>query len=225
MTGEPPIPQAGTAFGGTYVLDERIASRNGDGTLWHGHCLGGRSHVLVRVVPCPSTGKALQVVDRATIASGEGHPHVAPLIECGVAPGAVVYLVYGLDEGETLGSFLRRRALSPAETLHVADQLLAALESAHFRATLHCGINEDTVFVCGEVGKRLETHLLDLGVKSTTHRTTHDDICSLAALLVQMTDRHLPQPFGRLIDRALGPRATGWSSAGELRAALRNALR
>lgn|GEM_PF-3284022 len=223
MTGEPNHPQAGTALGGTYVLDERLASRNGEGTLWRGHCMGGRDHVLVRLIPCGSTGQALQLLERATVASGEGHPHVAPLLDCGLAPGTLVFLVYGLDDGETLGSFLERRAFSPAETLHIGDQLLAALESAHFRETLHCSINEDTVYV-DSVDGTLRAHLLDLGVQSTTHRSTYDDICSVAALLVQMTDRQLPQPFGRLIDRALGPRATGWSSAGELRAAIRNAL-
>jgi serine/threonine protein kinase len=217
------IPLAGTALGGTYVLDERLAARDGDGTLWRGHCLGGPAHVLVRLVPCASTGEALQIVDRATIASGEHHPHVAPLRDCGLVNGALVFLVYDLDAGETLGVFLRRRACSPAETLHIADQLLSALESAHFRDTLHCGIDEDAIFV-RQLEDGLSADLLDLGVATTTHRSAYDDICSLAALLVQMTNQPLPQPFGRLIDRAIGPRATGWSSAGELRAALRNAL-
>ena len=110
-----------------------------------------------------------------------------------------------------------------AETLRVADQLLSALESAHFRGTLHCGITEDTVFVA-ERTEDLSAHLLDLGVAASEGRSTHDDISALATLLVQMSDRPLPQPFGRLIERALGPRTTGWSSAGELRSALRNAL-
>lgn len=223
MTVEPEIPLAGTALAGTYVLDERLAARDGDGTLWRGHCLGGPAHVLVRLVPCISTGQALQIVDRTSIASGEHHPHVAPLLDCGLAQATLVFLVYDLSAGETLGTFLQRRACSPAETLQIADQLLAALESAHFRDTLHCGIDEDAIFV-RQLEGGMTTDLLDLGVATTTDRSTYDDICSLAALLVQMTDRPLPQPFGRLIDRAIGPRATGWSSAGELRAALRNAL-
>jgi len=58
---DPENLQQGAALGGTYVLDERLVSHTAAGTLWRAHCLGGPAQILVRLIPCASTGEALRV--------------------------------------------------------------------------------------------------------------------------------------------------------------------
>ena len=231
MSGPSDAPTPGTAIAGSYLLAEALPAPP-DRALWrarrYGATVGGgrtsaAGDVLVRLVRCPSNGAALQVVDRAALASGERHPFVAPLLDCGLASDGCAYLVYDLRDGRTLRAALAEGRLSPALTLHIADQLLAALQSAHLRDTLHCGLGPDSVYLTPAT-PHPTAHLLDLGVADGATRSIYDDICALATLVGAMSDRPLPDPFGAMIHRALGPRATGWSSAAQLRAALRAAF-
>lgn len=220
----PPAPIAGEVIGGAYVLETAVPAREAARAPWRARRLGGGGAVTVRLVAADGGAEALRVVDRAMCASGEYHPHTARLLDAGIAPSGAVFLVYDAEPVETLGAALARARLPVAETLRFADVLLTAIASVHYRGALHCGLDADAVLlgpaVGGDGGARAPL-LLDLGWRDPRGRSIYDDICAVATLLLEMPAAPLPEPFARLLERALGPQSTGWSSAAEMRAALR----
>lgn len=221
----PPVINVGEVIGGAYVLEAAVPARDAARAPWRGRRLGGDGAVTVRLVATGAGSEALRVVDRAMCASGEYHPHTARLLDAGIAASGAVFLVYDAEPVETLGAALERARLPVAETLRLADALLTAIASVHYRGALHCGLDADAVLlgpaVGGDGGGVSAPLLLDLGWRDPQGRSIYDDICAVAALLLEMPEAALPEPFARLLERALGPQSTGWSSAAEMRAALR----
>ena len=74
------------------------------------------------------------------------HPGIVTIFAAGVFDGRAA-IVMELLRGQTLSSVIDGRALSPAATASIIDQLLDALDYAHTMGVVHRDIKPDNVFV------------------------------------------------------------------------------
>lgn len=92
------------------------------------------------------------------------HPNVVTVHQAGDA-GGLLWFAMDLAEGETLSQRLTRGILSPAETVTLARDLLAALGAAHQLGIIHRDIKPSNIFL--DRGRAL---LADFGIaRSLTH--------------------------------------------------------
>ena len=82
----------------------------------------------------------------ARAASSLNHPHILVIHDFGDLDGRP-FIVSEFVEGETLRDRLSRGPLAPADTLHVATQLTAALGAAHVRGIVHRDIKPENVML------------------------------------------------------------------------------
>jgi len=172
-----------------------------------------------------------------------GDPQLAAPIEYGV-DGDEAWLLYAGTLDDALDA--HSGPLSMGEIAQLADALVAGLERAHDQGLLHPGISSSLVRMHIGFDGRVHPELLGLGLPSPTPRTVQDDLADLAALLYTLyTGRPpfepgvprdgsvapkpfadtrpsgaAPQSFETAVLRALGPRASAFWTAAEMRAAL-----
>jgi tetratricopeptide (TPR) repeat protein len=94
----------------------------------------------------------------ARVAARISHPNVCPIFEVG-QQGGRPFLAMELLSGETLAARLRRGALSPAEALDVAEDLLAALAALHDAGVVHRDLKPSNIFLTPHGAK-----LVDFGI-------------------------------------------------------------
>lgn len=109
------------------------------------------------------------------------HPHIVPLYDYWREPDAA-YLVTRLMRGGSLAETLGRGALTPSQAMTVADQLGAALQTAHRAGLAHGDITPDTVLLDDEGN----AYLSDLGTRvGDTDADGSADIYGLALVVAQ----------------------------------------
>jgi eukaryotic-like serine/threonine-protein kinase len=108
-------------------------------------------------------------------------PHIAQILENGVARSGMPYLVMELLEGEDLGARIARTGpMSPKEAARLVCQLSKGLTKAHLLGLVHRNIKPGNVFLVeGENEGETQAKILDVGmsVKASTSamgRTTSD---------------------------------------------------
>jgi hypothetical protein len=76
------------------------------------------------------------------------HPSIVPVYDAGEEDG---FLYYAMEfvEGESLAERLKRGALPPAEAVHLAHDLLGALEAAHGLGVVHRDVKPANIFLRG----------------------------------------------------------------------------
>jgi serine/threonine protein kinase len=105
-------------------------------------------------------------VASARAAQGLDHPHIVPLIECGVDQGHP-FLVYPYVPGVTLKERLDPgRPLPPAKILYLLEQCLEALQYAHDRGLLHLSLNPRAIII--DNGE--QARILDFGIAAVMAR-------------------------------------------------------
>jgi len=88
------------------------------------------------------------------------HPNVVQVLDGGVTPEGIAWLVMDLLEGHNLREVLRRvRRLLPAQTLYYAVQFAGGLAAAHARDVVHRDVKPENLFVTSDNYAKL----LDLG--------------------------------------------------------------
>ena len=88
------------------------------------------------------------------------HPHIAALLDGGVTDEGQPYLVMEYVDGETIGAWCDRRALSVRERLRLCRDICAAVQHAHANLIVHRDLKPANVLVtaAGDV------KLLDFGI-------------------------------------------------------------
>ena len=119
-----------------------------------------RAIKVLRPRAAGSTGHRDQLLREARVAARLRHPNVVGVLDCGVAPDGTAYIVMEYVAGRSLADRLREGVLPPAETLHVADRIAAALDHAHALAVVHRDVKPANVLL-GDDGT---VRLVDFGI-------------------------------------------------------------
>jgi serine/threonine protein kinase len=178
MVGETDDPKPGDLVAERFRL-ERWLGAGGMGTVWAATNLFTRREVALKFLIAArqsEPGARARLLREARAACRVRHPNVVAVHDLLDLDGAPV-LVMDLLEGETLGERLRREGrLSPSQVVHVAREILAALESAHESGIVHRDLKPDNVFLSETAGEP-EVKLLDFGIAKLTRQ---DDVRGLS---------------------------------------------
>ncbi|MBA2383300.1 MAG: serine/threonine protein kinase [Actinobacteria bacterium] len=99
----------------------------------------------------------------AEIAASLDHPHVVPILSFGAEDGRL-YLAMAHVDGPDLRELLGREGrLEPARTLHLVEQVAAALDAAHAAGLVHRDVKPANVLVAGEPGEE-HAYVCDFGL-------------------------------------------------------------
>jgi serine/threonine protein kinase len=136
-----------------YRLLEEIG-RGGFSVVYRAEDIRLGRHVALKVLreedylPVPQQERQRKRFWReATIAAQLAHPNIVTIYELGEWEG-VQYIAMELLLGETLCAHLeRKRRLSLAEALPIAEQVCAALEHAHRHHLVHRDVKPDNIFL------------------------------------------------------------------------------
>src|SRR6185436_9305058 len=103
----------------------------------------------------PELAKDRNLVERfmneARAANAIGHPNIIDIIDVGLLPSGVPYLMMEFLVGESLSlRIMRRRPMPVAEALDVAAQTASALAAAHEKNIVHRDLKPDNLFLIGD---------------------------------------------------------------------------
>ena len=99
----------------------------------------------------------------AEIASSLDHPHVVSILTFGEEDGRL-YLAMPYVDGSDLRDLLSREgALEPARTLHLLEQVAAALDTAHAEGLVHRDVKPANILVSGLPGEE-HAYVCDFGL-------------------------------------------------------------
>jgi len=101
-----------------------------------------------------------QLLREARVAARLRHPNVVGVLDCGVAPDGTPYIVMEYVAGRSLADRLRDGVPPPAETLHVAERIAAALDHAHQLGVVHRDVKPANVLL----GNDGTIQLADFGI-------------------------------------------------------------
>jgi serine/threonine-protein kinase len=165
----------GAVLDGRYRLDARIA-RGGMATVYSGFDLRLDRPVAVKVMHA-SLAEDEAFVERfrreARSAARLSHPNVVAIYDQGEDAGRV-YLVMEHVTGTTLRALLREHgALSPGQSLDIADGVLTALAAAHAAGLVHRDVKPENVLVTPDGGVKVADFGLARAIEAS-HYTVAD---------------------------------------------------
>jgi serine/threonine-protein kinase len=145
-----------------YRLEQHLGS-GGMGAVWAAtHVVTGKP-VALKVLKARDDDEPARrrLVREARAACAVQHPSVVPVHDVVETDDGSPVLVMDLLEGESLRARLdRERTLPLAETMRVAETVLAALEVAHAAGVVHRDLKPDNLFILRDGSLKL----LDFGV-------------------------------------------------------------
>jgi len=164
--GPSPIPPPATLVGqlvGAYSLEAPLG-QGGMGSVWLARRSDGRfeGKVAVKFLNAALIGRAGEQRFRreGNILARLTHPHIARLIDAGVAATGQPYLVLDFVEGERIDHYCDRRRLDVERRLRLFLDVLAAVAHAHANLIVHRDIKPSNVLV----GNDGAVKLLDFGI-------------------------------------------------------------
>ncbi len=157
---------------GAYTLTAPLG-QGGGGTVWRARRHDGRysGEVAVKLLHLSLLGRAAaeRFQREGEILARLTHPHIARLLDAGVAIGGQPYLVLELVEGEPIDDYCRKRHLDVPARLALFDGVLAAVTHAHQHLVIHRDIKPANILVTPEGAVKL----LDFGIAKLAEPDTH----------------------------------------------------
>jgi serine/threonine protein kinase len=102
-------------------------------------------------------------MNEARAANAVGHPNIIDVIDVGLLPSGVPYLMMEYLDGESVARRIAREPrLSVAETVEIAAQTASALEAAHRKGIVHRDLKPDNLYLIGKGPIRIK--VLDFGI-------------------------------------------------------------
>jgi serine/threonine-protein kinase len=167
-----PMPGQGARAGdrvGAYRLLEPIGY-GGMGTVWLAERSDGRFDRKV-AVKFPGISLSPHAGERfrreGNLLGRLSHPHIAQLLDAGVAEGGQPFLVLEYVEGEPIDRYCDTHTLGVEARLRLFGEVLGAVAHAHANLVVHRDIKPSNVLVSGDgnvklldfgIGKLLEEH-------------------------------------------------------------------
>lgn len=177
MTNAPvtEVDGAASAYPGAMVTQNvrlvRELGAGGMGRVWLAEHLALRAPVVVKFMSGALASNADYVARfsrEAAAASQVRSPHVVQMLDHGVTPDGIPYIVMEFLEGRDLGVHIAERGcLALQEITPIVIQVCKALTQAHKRNIVHRDIKPENIFLCDQ-GDDLFVKLLDFGIARNT---------------------------------------------------------
>ena len=162
---------------GQYRLTEPVGT-GGMSAVWRAERSDGRfvGDVAVKLLTRLHNKSALQHFDReAHYLAKFSHPNITRLIDAGIGPEDVPYLILEYVEGQPIDQWCDDRTLSIDKRLELMIQVADAVAHAHMRLIVHSDIKPANVLVTSEGTVKL----LDFGIASLLDDPAGDDLARL----------------------------------------------
>jgi hypothetical protein len=112
-------------------------------------------------------GLVERFMNEARAANAIHHPNIIDIIDVGVLPSGIPYLMMEFLEGESLAKRIERQVRMPVpEAVDIATQTASALEAAHGKGIVHRDLKPDNLFLVPDDGKPfgVRVKVLDFGI-------------------------------------------------------------
>ena len=130
--------------------------------------LGRKAAIKVLKPECASNADLVQrFLNEARAANAIHHPNIIDIIDVGILPEGVPYMMMEFLQGESLADRLHRVSrLSQSEALYIAGQIASALAAAHAVDIVHRDLKPDNVFIVPDLQNPGHDHVkvLDFGI-------------------------------------------------------------
>ncbi len=155
---------AGQLIGGRYRIRELVGIGGMDSTVWKAWQTGTERVVAVKVLPAAEEAAAKRFARGARIAANLNHPNCTVVHDYGRSDDGKLFLVMEYLTGQVLQEILGPEGMSAVDTIHVADQVLQALEHAHGQRAVHRDLKPDNLFLSRKNDDPLHVKILDFGI-------------------------------------------------------------
>ncbi|TNF35297.1 MAG: serine/threonine protein kinase [Deltaproteobacteria bacterium] len=155
---------SGTTIGGRYQVRELIGVGGMDSSVWKAWQTGTERTVAVKVLPPADDAASKRFARGARIAANLTHPNCLVIHDYGSTEDGKLYLVMEFLPGQVLTDVLGDDPMPVKDAIHVADQILQALEHAHNRRAVHRDLKPDNLFVTRKNDDPLHIKILDYGI-------------------------------------------------------------
>jgi serine/threonine protein kinase len=130
--------------------------------------LGRKAAIKVLKPECASNADLIQrFLNEARAANAIHHPNIIDIIDVGILPEGVPYMMMEFLQGESLADRLHRVSRLPqSEALYIAGQIASALAAAHAVDIVHRDLKPDNVFIVPDLQNPGHDHVkvLDFGI-------------------------------------------------------------
>ena len=155
---------AGQLIGGRYRIRELVGIGGMDSTVWKAWQTGTERVVAVKVLPAAEEAAAKRFARGARIAANLNHPNCTVVHDYGRTDDGKLFLVMEYLNGQVLQEILGPEGMSSIDAIHVADQVLQALEHAHGQRAVHRDLKPDNLFLLRKNDDPLHVKILDFGI-------------------------------------------------------------
>lgn len=156
----------GQVLAARYRIGERLGA-GAMGTVFRAeHVKVGRALAVKILHPrMVANEKHRRRFDREAEAAGKlHHPNVVGVVDAGVTPEGLRYLVMEYADGPTLGALIKRGALRPGRAVHIIKQLCDGLSHAHAHGLIHRDFKPDNVIVESDEFGTDRPRIVDFGI-------------------------------------------------------------
>ena len=155
----------------------RCLGAGGMGSVWIADHLALHTQVVVKFMAAQLVSSA-EAVERFAREAGAAaqvkSPHVVQMLDHGITPDGVPFIVMELLEGRDLAKHLSERGgrLPLGEIAEIVTQVAKALGRAHERGIVHRDIKPENIFLCDVGQSELFVKILDFGIAKAAANST-----------------------------------------------------
>jgi len=186
------LQEAGRIVGGRYLLVE-LLGEGGMGSVWRATDTRRDIDVAVKLLragaPSRDAVRAL-FAQEAELSQRMLSRHIVRVLDRGIDPDGIPFIVFELLDGEDLGKRLDRLVSLPlVECAEVVVQVCRALERAHAIGAVHRDIKPENIFHCPDEGLY---KVLDFGIaRLVTSAAPQGGTPTLSGTIEHMPPEHV----------------------------------
>ncbi len=180
----------GTVLDGRFRLEEKIGS-GGFSAIYRGRDLERELPVAVKVLRPDGNrdreGYLARFRNEGLSSTRLSHPNAISVLESGVTPAGVAYIVMELLRGRSLAEELAERPLSLARCVEILGPVCEVLDHAHAQGILHRDVKPANIFLHDAGDGREVVKVLDFGIaklfdREQGHEPGHEPIDALTTI-------------------------------------------